>query len=188
MLQQISDAVSANWVMAHFIVLPFLPASLYACVQLLKGQPKLVSRHICMGEVRESQHRSDMEQGHLGWSYWRCSIPQGQTVRIVHPVAPHYSRTQGIFLVNTLATLTQFHLCLYPLYLVFPSPPSSWCLTLTQKPPPCKSLFAARSAECCCLLCTQKFAEAVSCPQTSAPWSGAGEERQGLDWCACCSL
>lgn len=55
-------------------------------------------------------------------------------------------------------------------------------------PPPCKSLFAARSAECCCLLCTQKFAEAVSCPQTSAPRSGAGEERQGLDWCACCSL
>lgn len=39
--------------------------------------------------------------------------------------------------------------------------------------------FVSRIAECCWLLFTQKFAEAVSCPPTSAPWSEEGEERRG---------
>lgn len=93
--------------------------------------------------------------------------------------------------IFSIRTLTRLHLCV-PSPLLSSLLPSSWHLSLTPKPHPAsqshlhtpKSKFpsAARSAECCCLLSTQKFAEAVSCPQTSAPWSGGkrgGKDRTG---------
>lgn len=105
--------------------------------------------------------------------------------------APHYGtrclRKQGIFLQHTCNLDTVSPLCAPFLPLL----PLS-AIIIIRPPPPfffkSKFPFAARSAECCCLLCTQKFAEAVSCPQTSAPWSGVGEERQGLGGCTCCLM
>lgn len=89
-----------------------------------------------------------------------------------------------------LDTVSPLRVPSFSLFLPLSTHPHDTLQWLKGHPSPhFKSTFpiAARSAECCCLLCTQKFAEAVSCPQTSAPWSGAQEERQGLDWCACCS-
>lgn len=104
----------------------------------------------------------------------------------VFPAAFQHTFSGGFSPVQH-TTLSVFHLYVHPPF------HSSWYLLLTQIPPhpnpsTAESKFptAARSAECCCLLCTKKFAEAVSCPQTSAPWSGAREERQGLDVRACC--
>lgn len=117
-------------------------------------------------------------------------MPQGDTVCAGHAAALTHGtrclRKQGNFQCNRHATLTQFsplHAPLFPLS-SHPHDTLHWFKPLPNFKS--KFPFAARSAECCCLLCTQKFAEAVSCPQTSAPWSGAGEERQGLDCCACC--
>lgn len=121
-------------------------------------------------------------------------MPHRYTVCTVH-AALHCSDTQHQMSQETgnfpmqqtcnLDTVSPLRAPLLTLSPLHPHDTSHWL-----KAPPLKSKFpfAARSAECCCLLCTQKFAEAVSCPQTSAPWSGVGEERQGLDWCACCSV
>lgn len=68
-----------------------------------------------------------------------------------------------------------------------PPPPWPQHLTLHEEPthpstpPATKNAFpfVSRIAECCWLLFTEKFAEAVSCPPTSAPRSEEGEERRG---------
>lgn len=184
-----------------FPPLPFL--LLCACRQLLKGQSKRVSRQCCTREVRDDQIWSGAT---LVWWHWCYMVPEGRqrwwrrpcsSPDTLHQMSQE-SEDFFFFRFVGVSTLTHFHLCVHPVSLFFsPSSMSTlMMLYIEPKPPPPPTLFfskskfpvAARSAECCCLLCTHKFAEAVSCPQTSAPWSGAGRERQGLDWSACCSL
>lgn len=118
-------------------------------------------------------------------------IPQGDLLSALsvmppHTTAPGVSGNREFFLqhtrnLDTVSPLRAPFLSLLPLSAIIIIHPPPFFLKS-------KFPFAARSAECCCLLCTQKFAEAVSCPQTSAPWSGVGEERQGLDGCTCCLM
>lgn len=145
-------------------------------------KPRLEIRQICMGmwggQICSRATLADRTD--TTGSYCSRCCPQNP--------APGVWGKQEISLRNTRATLTQFHLCVHPFLHppFFYRPPTSFPVTtLPPLPqffffsPRANFPFAGRSAECCCLLCTQKFAEAVSCPQTSAPWSGAGEERHG---------
>lgn len=113
------------------------------------------------------------------------SSTQDQTGR----TAPIYTGRQTlevmlphrIFLrhARNLDTVSPLHAPLLPhghTTLCYMKPPP-----LPPTPPATKNVFpfVSRIAECCWLLFTQKFAEAVSCPPTSAPWSEEGEERRG---------
>lgn len=184
-----------------FPPLPFL--LLCACRQLLKGQSKRVRRQCCTREVRDDQIWSGAT---LVWWHWCYMVPEGRQRWWRRPCSSPDTlhqmsqESEDFFFLDSSESQPwhTFTSACTPSH--SSSPPRlrlpSWCFTLSRSlplPPPfffSKSKFpvAARSAECCCLLCTHKFAEAVSCPQTSAPWSGAGRERQGLDWSACCSL
>lgn len=148
---------------------------------------------------RRGQRQSEMGSGatlvdftDASW-YHRVILWYVCCPALLHNTQRQMSQDTGHFPMQQTHNLDMVSPLRAPLLTLFPSLPNLMIPYIDWKaspPPPFKSKFpfAARSAECCCLLCTHKFAEAVSCPQTSAPWSGAGEARQGLDWCVCCSL
>lgn len=113
-----SDAVSANPVKAHFIVV--CSPSLYACVLLLKGQlTVIIDRAVLERSVR--LHTIRLAAG--------ATVPDcaarchRQILYCVCCAPPRHQMSQesgNFFLCNSLATLTHFHLWLHPFSLIFP--------------------------------------------------------------------
>ena len=184
------SAVSANRVKAHFIV--FFSLHFMLVCNFWKG--KLVSREphrrghdqICCRTILADC--TDAAWCHREMYSSACTVHDTHTHTHTHAAAADVSGNREFTYATDSQPWHTFTSACTPSHSLPPPPPSHPHDTLhwLKRPPlpsptfKSKFPFAARSAECCCLLCTQKFAEAVSCPQTSAPWSGAGEERQGL--------
>lgn len=156
--------------------------------------------------IRTSQKTKLHSSGHIGivtgdtsFSFLKLRVafvPHMMLLCCTIPTHSSWAIRRSLSKVMALTTLTQLHLCVHPLshsfhppfplyssrphdtFLWLKGPTPTFPLPALPHPHNSKFPFAARSAECCCLLCTQKFAEAVSCPQTSAPWSGAGGEAE----------
>lgn len=122
---------------------PFFP-SLYACLQLLKGQSKLVSKQ-SRWERSETPNNQICSRATLvdftdaAWCH--REILYALYIMLSHTALTYSTRCQRkqrfFFLCNRLATLTQFHLCVHPFSLFSPSPPILMIPYIDSKASPC---------------------------------------------------